>query len=653
MGKPFAEEIDYLPCAIDWALKQNIKLLKTVVEGNSARQLIVIGSGGSFTAAAFLAFIHERHYLNLSRAITPLEFIAQPIAPSPDKAIAFISAEGKNKDILSAVKQAQFFRSSNFAISLTTHNPLGELLDASGLGTFVSYQMPWNKDGFLATNSLISTMVLIARAYSVDENIVKNELSLIDSTWITECRKKLKSDLFKANYQFSSPIIILHGQRGKVAALDIESKLAEASLATCQIVDFRQFAHGRHLQLSSENNLPLVIALVSPEDLELSNATLEIFPKNVRTISFMIPASPILSEIVGTVYSILLTEALANMVSLDPGQPEVSEFGNKIHNFDLMELVQIKTPDIPLPILNKFGPINSTDTPKYVGYGYEFCEKLEKASFKAIVCDFDGTFCDTARRFDGIDKKLLPEIVRLISAGIKIGFASGRGDSLYKELRANLHESIWPNIILGLYSGSSIFMLSDALPEVKSDERFDELIEWLKNLGLLSQLNTKARVDGGQLGLRIANQSARTRTLAAINYWLKINKKIGWRAFCSSHSIDVLNENIGKNIVVESMGKFANAIVNSEILKLGDSGDFEGNDFELLNQGLSLSVNTVSSLKDTCWNLLSKHYHGSIGAHYYLSSLEIDNGKACFSREFITKSKKLLSQNTTGEICER
>jgi len=77
-------------------------------------------------------------------------------------------------------------------------------------------------------------------------------------------------------------------------------------------------------------------------------------------------------------------------------------------------------------------------------------------------------------------------------------------------------------------------------------------------------------------------------------------------------------------------------------LRIGDSGDFDGNDFELLNDGLSLSVGSVSPLPGTCWNLLPKDYHGHIGTLHYLSSLEAAGGWAWFSKQFIEQSKRLV-----------
>ena len=219
------------------------------------------------------------------------------------------------------------------------------------------------------------------------------------------------------------------------------------------------------------------------------------------------------------------------------------------------------------------------------------------------------------------------------------------GDSLHEYLRKRISPSLWSKVILGLYSGSNISSLDSIVPFPAYDVRFDELVDWLESNGILQQLATKPKINCAQMGLRISNHSACVRTLAAIRYWIKHTDKIGCRVFCSGHSIDVITENVGKAKVVKAIASQTDSNPQNEILRIGDSGDFDGNDFELLNEGLSLSVCSVSPCPDSCWNLLPKDYHGQIGTLYYLSSLEVIDGRASFTRSFITQAKNLISSN--------
>ncbi len=640
MGKPFNEEIKYLPQSISWSLDQEINILQLAIQGNSARQLAVVGSGGSYTAAAFLAMLHESCYGNISRAITPLEYISQPIQPNSNKAIAFISAEGKNKDILAAVNATLGSVRSSFALTLTSCNPLSKICDATGLATVITYDMPWIKDGYLATNSLIAIMILMARAYNSEDNNFNSQMSDIDDQWINSRHQKLIDKNILQKLPPSHPVIILYGSIGRIAAIDLESKLAEAALAVCQICDYRQFAHGRHLQFVA-TDAPLVIAFISPKDKLLSKKTIGLFPSHVPIIKIKLPERTDLAEIIGTIDAILITKILADCRGIDPGEPVVPEFGSEMYNLDVNTLMPNKSISNTPTVDFKFGNITPSEIAIYTGHGIEFCNRLEAARFKAIVCDFDGTFCDTAQRFNGMDNKLIPEFERILSAGITIGFATGRGDSLHKDLQNKIDSALWSKIILGLYSGSHIASLNLSTPYHIYDARFNDLVDWLKSIGL----TIEPKINYAQMGIRISNYSTCVRTLAAIRYWIKHTEKKGWRAFCSGHSIDIITENVGKANVVNAIASQTDSNPQSEILRIGDSGDFDGNDFELLNEGLGLSVGSVSPLPYSCWNLLPKDYHAQIGTLYYLSSLEVIDGRASFTKSFIEQAKNLISSN--------
>jgi len=136
MGKPFTKEINDLPRSISWALTQDIEMLRRVLQGSSARQLSIIGSGGSFTAAAFLAHLRGASG-SMAHAMTPLEYIARHNQQQPNKAVAFLSAEGKNKDILAAAQTTLNLVCPCFSLTLTTSNPLLGLCETTGLKTVI------------------------------------------------------------------------------------------------------------------------------------------------------------------------------------------------------------------------------------------------------------------------------------------------------------------------------------------------------------------------------------------------------------------------------------------------------------------------------------------------------------------------------------
>ena len=65
---------------------------------------------------------------------------------------------------------------------------------------------------------------------------------------------------------------------------------------------------------------------------------------------------------------------------------------------------------------------------------------------------------------------------------------------------------------------------------------------------------------------------------------------------------------------------------NTNILAIGDQGQYGGNDFEMLNIPQSLSVDKVSSSLQTCWNLSPAGLSGANATLALLRSFKISDG---------------------------
>jgi fructoselysine-6-P-deglycase FrlB-like protein/hydroxymethylpyrimidine pyrophosphatase-like HAD family hydrolase len=636
MGKPFSLEVAAIPDTIKWALAQDISLLARTLEGVSDKNLVVVGSGGSFSAACYLSQLHELMFFRLSRPCTPLEYRLYQKTLT-NSATVLLSAEGKNNDILAAAEWMTSLQASGLSLTLTESNPLHEFCKETGVATSICFNVPWGKDGYLATNSLIFSMIIFARAYSKQK--VDNAIVKLDNEWLETRRKRISESGVTAEITSERTTIVLYGSVGKVAAIDLESKFSEAALGTCQPVDYRQFAHGRHLQLI-QSNKPIIIAFDSDIDKILVDNTLKHIPSDVPVLRLSLPTSSVLSEIIGVIDGILLIESIGNKRFIDVGQPNVPQLSREIHALDIRRMFPRSKDCQPLA-LNRKLPITEPSEDMYFSWekaALDFCERLSNARFKAIVCDFDGTCCDTDRRFYGLDSRVQRELSRLISEGIFIGFATGRGDSLHTNLREKLNPQAWPNILVGYYSGSVLSTLNHQMTEPVNDKRLDALATWLEHQELFPSINSAPKICGGQLSLQIQNQSARFKVANAINYWISEQSASGWRVFFSGHSIDVLTNEIGKSLVVTEIARLLNIDEYSEILRFGDSGDIDGNDFELLNSGLGLSVASVSSAKNACWNFLSLQKRGATGMQYYLSELFVESGVARFSDKFINEA---------------
>jgi len=226
MGKRFIDELQQLPATMQWAAEQDVALLRRAVQLYGDRGLLAVGSGGSFTAAAFAADQHFQVYGHPSQAITPLEVLHVPTNAAANAAGLLLSAEGKNHDILAAAKHLQLRGCPTIGLTLRSSSPLVELSDATGAASLAAYDMPWGKDGYLATNSLVATLILLWRAYAADAEVAAELPLLVD--WYLQFDRRIEQ---AAAMKRSRRALILHGAVGRIGAIDLESKLAEGALA--------------------------------------------------------------------------------------------------------------------------------------------------------------------------------------------------------------------------------------------------------------------------------------------------------------------------------------------------------------------------------------------------------------------------------------
>ena len=71
MGRPYRKELEKLSVSIEWAYAEDVDRLATALNGLGTRELLTVGSGGSYVAAAFAASLHEDYFGKLAKPITP------------------------------------------------------------------------------------------------------------------------------------------------------------------------------------------------------------------------------------------------------------------------------------------------------------------------------------------------------------------------------------------------------------------------------------------------------------------------------------------------------------------------------------------------------------------------------------------------------
>lgn len=606
MGKPYSDELRSFAYTFQWASQQPVDQLCHFLSRWSGEHVAVVGSGGSYSAALVVALFREIAHHSPTSAVTPLEFDAMLRRLSPRALL--LSAEGKNRDVLAAAQAAQSADISCAALTLTTANPLLEFASAHASLRAFAFQMDWGKDGYLATNSLLATSVLAYRVFFGQQDCMSQLGPLFHPKRLAARWTHLRS-WTGLEHAHRSGLLVLFSAKAKPFAVDLESKLSEAGLARVQLADLRQFAHGRHLQLATQS--PMAVLLVtSAEEAPLAATMSQLLPRTVQQWIVKLDGQREQdTAIAGLIDAMFVTDAFAQVAGIDPGQPEVPEFGRAIHALDWRSLLH-SSPRVhsrlELAALRKETPLGRPKQAAKLNVmeaAADYAHALTQAEVKAIVCDFDGTLCRAENRFTPMASEHVAQVSSLLRQGMVLAIATGRGNSLYKDLQKSFPPELHSAITVGYYSGSLIARLNEPFEQPPANIAFQDLWNWLQKSVYRQHckpLSDMAR--GGQLSIRLGSSHECARLLTAIQHWLERNSLRGWRAFSSGHSIDILDADTSKRKVVAHIAAQYQINPNTEILRLGDAGHEGGNDYELLSEGLSLSCERVSTDLTTCWN---------------------------------------------------
>lgn len=606
MGKPYSRELDRFGRTVEWSRQQDVEKLRRYLGRWIGEPVCIVGSGGSYSAAVVGALFREAAHHSPTSAQTPLELDSTVGRLSPR--VLLLSAEGKNKDILLAAQRSIDTDLPTAALTLTPANPLVDLAAKSQAVRAFAFPMDWGKDGYLATNSLLASVLLLYRALFGDADFDQLLAPMLRAEALQQRRQQLFDRMTEVLPLPARGVAIIHSVSAKPFAIDLHSKLEEVALAPVQMTDLRQFAHGRHLQFAHPQP-PLALFAGGREDWELVEATQKLLSSH-RCLAIELQGSTMQDmAVTGLVDAMFLTEVLALAVGVDPGSPEVPAFGRAIHALDPRPLLRHQATHasaVSIAARRKmFDRRASGSVAAHAEAAAEqFLARLANAHLKGLVCDFDGTLCRAEDRFEGMSIQMIDQLSTLVRQGMWIGIATGRGDSLRKILVGAIEPVLHDRIHVGYYSGSVLLRLDEPFVRPPHNPEFACLWAWLRASGYgslcLCPVEDVAR--GGQLSLRVDSPVRCRQLRELIRTWLDDQGLRGWRVFCSGHSLDILDANTSKTRVVKALATIWGIDPLSEVLRIGDSGQEDGNDFELLRVGHGLSCDNVSADLRSCWN---------------------------------------------------
>lgn len=633
MGKPFKKEIEESFATIRWALEQDTDPIRKRIFQDISKPLFIVGSGGSLSACHYVASVYQNLGC-IAKAITPLDLYYSRLALR-DAKILFISSSGRNTDILFAFKMAV----SNHASEITTicmmkNAPLTKLANSYSISKGIEFDIPTKKDGFLATNSLTAFFTILGKSSGL--------LNMDDTS--VEVSQSFKKEIvnFVEGLNINSTITVLYGGWATSIAYDIESKFTEAALGSVLLSDYRNFGHGRHHWFAKRKENSAIIALITPEEKLIAEKTINLIPSYIPRLLISSDKTSANASIELLIKTFYLVNSAGEALQIDPGRPGVPEFGSKLYHLKYSSFYkQISNnklnADEENAILKKSGKTSikqlTTEELTFWRNNYlKFISRLSHTKFSSIVFDYDGTLCSYEGRFAGcLLDDLSNELIRLLEAGITIGIATGRGQSVKKALQnSKIPKEYWKNIIVGYYNGADMGSLDDdhcPNTNIIPNKNLSKIEDELKKLKL-PYLNLQISLRPYQLTIETTDISNWNMIKKLVQNIVMASSDGELQMLESSHSIDVVVRNKASKLNV--VKRCIEISGGENCLTLGDKGQWPGNDYELLSISNSLSVDEVSFHPDNCWNLSSLGNKNFEATLEYLKRFTIKNNYLIF-----------------------
>ena len=642
MGRPYVTELSLLPDTYDWALTTELATLKRAVETLRCRPLVVVGSGGSLGACAFAVRLQEQHARLPAKAMTPLEFVRHPVPQ--DASVLLLSAGGGNPDILAAARHA-VSNEYAFVSGLCTRpaTRLKNFLDCYPAAMGFELVGPSKKDGFLATNSLVLTCTVLARAFGIEMPTSLPALELARAALGNPRTLKLQlSEILEGfsdcrNFEKSIDrrhVTVLSDGWGVAPALDLESKWAECGFGSVVLTDPRNFAHGRHVGFARRSRETLVLGLELGEPsrgaASALTRTLRILPPSDAIAVLRSPLARAPGSLDLLVRVLLLTGLIGQRLGVDPGRPSVPVFGRKLYRSGIPRAASYrKAPLEDLWISRKVTPLvwHQADERSRRAWRKQCRSWLvaaEAMTLGGVVLDYDGTLCET--RDCPPSKEVGQALSRVIHSGLLLGIATGRGDSVLPPLRSVLPPDDWHLVTIGMYNGTVRIHLAQEVPaQSEADILIATAAEYLERSPTLSRVAQIVK-SPKQLSIRpsmpLPFGLLHRFALEALQASAQLE---GLAVTASGHSVDIGLASASKLDVVDELSsrlRSKSPDADLAILSIGDQGQAGGNDFRLLARPLGLTVDRTSSNFTSCWNVAAPGLKRSLALLSYLNAIQ-------------------------------
>jgi hydroxymethylpyrimidine pyrophosphatase-like HAD family hydrolase/D-arabinose 5-phosphate isomerase GutQ len=583
----FSEKLDQLQATVMRAAGQSVERLAMAMN-ETGGFATVVGSGGSAVTCAYLAACRRTLGQGPTWVTTPAEFVLTG-ETALGQPIWLLSGSGENSDILAAFERARAMSAPNVHV-LTSRADSQLACRAAAAGASVHLaDCGAEKDGFLATHTLAAALTALLGAADVaaagtPSDPVARLASALASVLGAEARAQLHEAFVSLTPH--DVLFVLYDPRLAPAAIALETSAWEAGLCPVQRVDFRNFAHGRHVWAGRWPEKVFVLALTSNETRPMWAEITDRLPPEIRRLELDGGGCGRLETAVSVFSALAVVEGMGAALGVDPARPGVSDFGRAL--FDSASLSDVVARLSP-PLRAKRLAVHRYDAENAARDLAEAHAQVRAlwadAEVKGVVLDYDGTLVTTEDREAPLGQDLSDLLQERMAQGLRVAIATGRGGSAGERLREVLPPAIHGDILVGYYNGALLRALDiDIREEARTPApAIAKALAWLGEVGTIPPDSVKNSF------VQLTIPRAQAPDLAAFDAALRAAGHTDLRLVQSGHTVDICLASTCKTVVVNALAERW-GFNERHILRVGDSGGPQGNDHALLASEMGISV---------------------------------------------------------------
>lgn len=607
----FTEKLSRLPEIADLFTGWAAQSLATALAEGARMHAASVGSGGSLATANFLKRCRTTLYQRPTEVTTPMG-LTLGSGDLADAQVWIFDAWSDNLDALSAVEAALARRAGRIEV-VTRHGrgPAAELALRSTTGRVHIIPVANEEEGYLCTDQMVTSVgaLLLASDVASPDPVGPDLLTAFRAS-VRNVLDSSNRDRVLAEFETirrNDVVLLAHDPQVTTAACVIETLLWESALCAVQRADLGNLVRSHQTWLRDRPNQSFMLGLTGVDTRKTWCRIDALTPRAIRRTVRDLGNCGRFRNALGVVEALVIVEAIGCAMGVDPDRPGIAAFGHEIYDDDALQAVgQALTPAVRhkrKAVLTRDDPVRSDDDT--AAFGRARMEAIRRTAIAGIVLDYDGTVVTTEDRLAPPSTKIMAELERLHACGLRIAFATGRGDSAGKMLREALPADMHADITMGYYNGAYILPLDMPLhcQPPADDPAIIAADAWLRTRPELFLRPYKGRYSGVQIAVPADSLSSAASFSSAVRDCPPIASG-DLRVEYSAHSVDIIVARASKSEIVARLAMYG------KVLRIGDSGARGGNDNAMLSSPLGVSVGEVCSRHDGCWTLFGSHVVG-------------------------------------------